>query len=339
MADMRCLEGENTRTTCTSVGMRPFKENTVIELNDLDNLVIAGDTQLKCRTRQQEQCDITIKLTKDAPTTLQLVAGASIQGQVIVVDSPQTAVYIDYHSRIVATAASYAYKGSYNTPDNKNEAARGASFVGQGGYCGTANPDYRIYGRFDMSNPGNVWDDACYQVGSMGQWTPVEKGTSGGAYIYMNVDSIDLEGDGSSTTLEADGWPQAASSKSGTYHGGSGGYIHIKTANVHTAENNKHQHHADKNQWLVSAAGGHGKNAGFGGAGGIIILDGNFEFLKSNYRAFGGTSGDQVTDSSDGCGTGAAGTVFFKQQDLLYVSNGNRKTNKVTQVTAEAGGY
>lgn len=80
MKDMRCLEGEATRTTCTSVGMQPFKENTVIELNDLDHLVIAGDTQLKCRTRQQEQCDITIKLTKDAPTTLQLVGGASIQG-------------------------------------------------------------------------------------------------------------------------------------------------------------------------------------------------------------------------------------------------------------------
>lgn len=146
----------------------------------------------------------------------------------------------------------------------------------------------------------------------------------------MNIDSTHFQGDGSTTTVQADGWPQPEASKAGTYQGGSGGYIHIKTSNKHGKVNNDNT----ETKWLVSASGGDGKVRGFGGAGGIIILDGKFDVLRSNYQAYGGRAGAQADDNGKGCGTGAAGTVFFKQQDALYISNGDRKTDKVTQVAA-----
>ena len=205
---------------------------------------------------------------------------------------------------------------------------RGASFVGEGGYCGTDQFDYRVYGRFDMMNPENPWDPSNFQVGSMAEWNPKIKGTSGGGYIYMNIDSTHFDGDGQKNTVEANGWPQPSSSKSGTYYGGSGGYIHIKTTNIY-AKNN-----VNSNNWIISATGGDGKQDGFGGSGGIIILDGKFSVSYYNYKALGGMAGADV-DNESGCGTGAAGTVYFEQQHLLFIGNGNRKTNKKTIVSAK----
>lgn len=155
-----CAEGAEPETTCTILGVR-FKEDTVIELSDIQNLVVREE-QMRCVTQRQEQCAITIKLTKPGPTSLRVLGGGSIEGQFIVIDSPETAVFVDSDSQIVATAASYAFRGSAD-----GGPARGASFVGQGGYCGSEAVDYRIYGRFDMSNPANPWDPSNYQVGSM----------------------------------------------------------------------------------------------------------------------------------------------------------------------------
>lgn len=84
----------------------------------------------------------------------------------------------------------------------------------------------------------------------------------------------------------------------------------------------------------MTATGGDGVERGYGGSGGIIILDGNFDQLTHNYLAYGGLAGSQAVDST-GCGVGAAGTIFFKHQDLLFVSNHNRKTDKVTVVHAK----
>ena len=142
----------------------------------------------------------------------------------------------------------------------------------------------------------------------------------------MNVDSTHFEGDGKTNTIEAIGWPSPSSTKSGTYHGGSGGYIHIKTQNVYGKENNP-----SNQDWRISAFGGSGKQYGFGGSGGIIIVDGKFGISQNNYLAYGGKAGDMVENFS-GCGTGAAGTVYYKQIDFLYISNANRKTNKKTYV-------
>lgn len=69
--------------------------------------------------------------------------------------------------------------------------------------------------------------------------SPFEKMTSGGGHIYMNIDSIHLEGDGTFLTIEANAWPiPDPNRKQGTYYGGSGGYIHIKTANKIAKRNN-----------------------------------------------------------------------------------------------------
>lgn len=87
----------------------------------------------------------------------------------------------------------------------------------------------------------------------------------------MNVDSTHFQGDGKSNTIEANGWPRDSTTKSGTYHGGSGGYIYIKTTNIYGKHNN-----AESSNWIISASGGDGKENGFGGSGGIIIVDGNF---------------------------------------------------------------
>ena len=125
------------------------------------------------------------------------------------------------------------------------------------------------------------------------------------------------------------GWPRESTTKSGTYHGGSGGYIYIKTTNIYGKHNN-----AESSDWIISASGGDGKENGFGGSGGIIIVDGNFGISQTNYKAFGGRAGVDVENSS-GCGTGAAGTIYFKQVDLLYISNDNRITDKKTVVSAK----
>lgn len=240
--------------------------DTVIELADITNLIITE--QMKCLVMSTaEQCSITIKLTKDGPTSIRLLNGATIEGKFIIIDSPNTGIFIDNESRIIA-GGSYKHKGSAE----ENEPMRGASFVGQGGYCGTEeNINYRVYGKFDMNNDENPWDPDNFQVGSMADWIRGDKGTAGGGYIYINVDSTHFDGDSDRNTIEANGWPLASSSKRHTYHGGSGGYIYIKTANIYGKHNN-----ADSTSWRISAQGGNGKLDGFGGSGGIIIVDGNF---------------------------------------------------------------
>ena len=67
---------------------------------------------MKCRvTSTAEQCSITIKLIKDGPTSLRLFDGATIEGKFIIIDSPNTGLFIDKESRIIA-GGSYKHKGS-----------------------------------------------------------------------------------------------------------------------------------------------------------------------------------------------------------------------------------
>lgn len=109
---------------------------------------------MKCLVMQSaEQCSITIRLTKNSPTSIRLLDGATIQAKFIIIDSPNTGVFIDKDSRIIA-GGSYSNKGSAQDRDPM----RGASFVGEGGYCGTEQQNYRVYGRFDMNNDENPWD-------------------------------------------------------------------------------------------------------------------------------------------------------------------------------------
>ena len=112
--------------------------------------------------RTSEQCSITIRLTKPGLTSVRVLNKATIEGKFVIIDSPETGVFVDKGSKIIA-GGSYSHMGS----SSGNEPQRGASFVGEGGYCGTEDLDYRVYGRFDMSNPENPFDPEIYQAGSM----------------------------------------------------------------------------------------------------------------------------------------------------------------------------
>jgi hypothetical protein len=80
----------------------------------------------------------------------------------------------------------------------------------------------------------------------------------------------------------------------------------------------------------VSAVGGYGKNQGLGGAGGVIVIDApiGLEHTK-NFKFSGGDAGPTFQEEN-GCGVGAAGTLYFKQNDYLLVDNGGMKTSRST---------
>lgn len=86
--------------------------------------------------------------------------------------------------------------------------------------------------------------------------------------------------------------------------GGSGGYIYVKTTNS-LGENDL----GDK--FRVEAQGGHGTLSHYGGSGGVIIFDGGFSVRTQQVTAAGGSS-VKSDINQDGCGNGAAGTLFYR---------------------------
>ena len=112
-------------------------------------------------------------------------------------------------------------------------------------------------------------------------------------------------------------------------NGGSGGYIYIKTSNEYN------QNYVDKDS-KISAAGGFGKNKGFGGAGGVVVFDGSMRSGFLNTLIHGGLSGSVYNKTEPiGCGNGAAGTIFWKTSDILKSHNRNFITTKFTQIPAK----
>lgn len=91
--------------------------------------------------------------------------------------------------------------------------------------------------------------------------------TAGGGYIFINVDRFILKGEGEKIT--ADGFPKWGTEFSQTLHGGSGGYIFLRSHNMY-GDNEL------GSKTMIQARGGQGKNDGFSGAGGNIYLSGNF---------------------------------------------------------------
>ena len=156
--DLLCMQGPNYGDTCTVPGAF-FRQDTVIELSDILNLVIID--QMKCLDMSNaEQCSITIRLKKNEATSIRLLDGATIEGKFVIIDSPNTGVFIDNESRIIA-GGSYRDTGS----SQGSEPDRGASYVAQGGYCGTEDVDYRVYGKYDQTPPDEPWNEY-YQIGS-----------------------------------------------------------------------------------------------------------------------------------------------------------------------------
>ena len=88
---------------------------------------------------------------------------------------------------------------------------------------------------------------------------------------------------------------------------------------------------------IIKANGGNGATTGYGGSGGVIIIDGELNLLQSDFtlaQAFGGLPGAQVPEADKECATGGAGTVWLKKTDTLIVSNGGRKTTSYTNINA-----
>jgi hypothetical protein len=112
-----------------------------------------------------------------------------LHGSKIIIDSPNTKLVIDATSEIETNGRSYDTSGSYD--------GQGASFVGQGGSCSSNYVD-RTRSTFNtLPNFGNVADTRNgLLVGSMGTINPTKYQTAGGGYVYINVDSIRLEGQG-----------------------------------------------------------------------------------------------------------------------------------------------
>mmetsp|Transcript_41110 Transcript_41110/g.62471 ORF Transcript_41110/g.62471 Transcript_41110/m.62471 type:complete len:179 (+) Transcript_41110:424-960(+) len=175
-----------------------------------------------------------------------------------------------------------------------------------------------------LPNPTNLYDMKDNTlIGSVGESSPLDTSTQGGGHIQIKVDSVSLRGGG--VPLEANGLPIATKSDPDNLNGGSGGYIYIKTTNQFG--NNTFD------DSTIQALGGFGKNRGYGGSGGVIVLDGDFnrEDVLKNFDVYGGKAGpDYDTARPLGCGNGASGTVYHIQNDLLLLDNNRKTTTKST---------
>ena len=110
---------------------------------------------------------------------------------------------------------------------------------------------------------------------------PSDTSTSGGGHVQIYVDSITIFDQ--NQTITADGLPNKDKYDRDNLNGGTGGYIYIKTYN-------KFSNNSIEGDALISARGGFGINNGLGGAGGVVVLDGNFsrDNILTNFKVAGG---------------------------------------------------
>ena len=104
--------------------------------------------------------------------------------------------------------------------------------------------------------------------------------------------------------------------------GGSGGYIYVSTVNVYA--NNTIDEKA-----TISANGGNGFLGSLSGSGGVIVFDKNFTIPVDQVSAYGGLVDNQT---GDGCGNGAAGSIWYRTEDSLIIKNNKTITDKMTVI-------
>jgi hypothetical protein len=122
---------------------KTYTEDKIYERDDLVGIDIK-DSQIYCKKRDasNEACSITIRLTKpDTFTGIRMTDHSTIAGQRVFINSPSTQLIIDETSSIDTSGRSRGNVGS----DKENK--RGASFMGEGGYCGDSKDAYK-YGVF-----------------------------------------------------------------------------------------------------------------------------------------------------------------------------------------------
>jgi hypothetical protein len=279
----------------------------------------------------QTACTITLQLTKSSGRTeISFEEGSSLHAQGIYILAPQGKLSIDATSTLEANGRSLHSKGS----SHAGETGQGASYIGQGGSCHGAYED-KTYGTFDMMpNADNIYDSVYVtHVGSAGIGRPtVDRATAGGGHVHIDVDSISFacSDGGLNTQIQADGLPSRNSPEveSRDLHGGTGGYIYINTR----AQGGRN---AIVGQCAVSAQGGFGKGIGYGGAGGVVILDGRT--LSVGMVHINGGKGGAHFDkpANKGCGNAASGTFYTKGYKALIVDNGI-ESDKATVLSASS---
>lgn len=117
--------------------------------------------------------------------------------------------------------------------------------------------------------------------------------------------------------IQANGFPLKDKEDDDDLNGGSGGYIYINTKTKRSRN------------WVsglasINAIGGYGKNKGYGGAGGIIVMAGTMNTLRVYTQ--GGEGGSHHEGKI--CANGSPGTLHWEQDDYLYIDNGGIITDK-----------
>ena len=131
-----------------------------------------------------------------------------IKGSEVYIRGPDSQLIIDRTSYIGVSGASYSRTGSDTDKD------QAASYIGEGGYCGTeADFENKTYGKFDLRPTTDVLL-LKYKTdlqGSRGMSGPAAKNTLGGGRIYIDVDSVKLDGEG--VQISANGDPESKEDK------------------------------------------------------------------------------------------------------------------------------
>ena len=200
-----------------------FYEDTVYERKDLKGIVLK-ETQIKCKTKTMDPCILTIRLSLgNNDTYFEMYDGSMIHAKRVFFDSPSTRLTIDNTSLIEVNGRSTSTKGTAS-------GVQGASYLGQGGYCGAAEYQEKFYGQFYMEPISTNMYDMNFDTmeGSIG--TIGDLATGGGGRIHIDVDSLNLTGRGQQ--IQANGLPLEANDTGEiTQNAGSGGYIWINTRN------------------------------------------------------------------------------------------------------------
>lgn len=131
-------------------------------------------------------------------TKFSITNSSRISAKKIFFSSPTTKLTIDGTSLIEVNGRSTNTRGTWNK-------MAGATYLGQGGYCGTNQQDEKFYGQFFMQpNSGNMYDMMGEKlIGSIG--TIDVLATAGGGHVHIDVDSLNLTGKG--VQIQANGLP------------------------------------------------------------------------------------------------------------------------------------
>lgn len=172
-----------------------------------------------------------------------------------------------------------------------------------------------------MKPGANIYDLQYNQlIGSIGDPSPLDLGTAGGGHIHLNINSLNLQGEGA--MIQANGLPSKCVNKDkqrpryceeqeaavNSMNGGTGGYIYIETQNDYDVDN-----HISAES-TIEAIGGYGRNDGYGGAGGVVVYGPKFKGGVFTTRVHGGEAGSKVKAQElkpEGCGNGASGTYYL----------------------------